>query len=149
MPDRYGLTIRAVEAADAEGLAELLRAGGVDVPRERLAARLAALRQEAGAVFVADAWGPPTGVIALHWSSRLTTELKVAEATLLLVDPERRRSGVARLLLKAASQAARAAGCGELVLGLDAGRDDLQAFALATGFAAVGRRLGRPLRRRD
>ena len=147
MPNRYGLTIRAADAADLDGLGALLDACGLPVPRERLAANLSALKAQPGALLIADAWGPPSGVIALHWTVGLTAELKTAEVTLLLVDPDHRRSGVARLLLKAASQAARVAGCGDLVLSSSRASDDLDAFALATGFTSAGRRLHRSLRK--
>ena len=147
MANRYGLTIRAADAGDADGLVELLRAAGVDAPRESLALRLAAMRDQPGAVLIADAWGPPAGVIAVHWSARLTAALKVAEVTFLLVDPDRRRSGVARLLLKSASQAARTAGCGDLTLAAGPPHPDLQAFALATGFTPTTTRLTRSLRK--
>ena len=147
MANRYGLAIRAVDAGDVDGVAQLLRAAGVDIPRDKLATRLEAVRTQPGAVLMAEEWGPPTGLIALTWSARLGSDLKAAEVTSLLVDPERRRGGVARLLLKAASQAARVAGCGELVLNFGNADDDLAAFALATGFAPTGHRLTRPLRK--
>ena len=119
MAKRYGLAIRAVDAGDVDGVAQLLRAAGVDIPRDKLALRLEAVRTQPGVVLIAEEWGPPTGLIALTWSARLVSDLKAAEVTSLLVDPERRRSGVARLLLKAASQAARVAACGELVLNFE------------------------------
>jgi hypothetical protein len=61
----------------------------------------------------------------------------------LLVDPDRRRNGVARLLLKAASQAARSAGCWELVLQAPTGSSDLRVFCLAKGFVESGETFSR------
>jgi GNAT superfamily N-acetyltransferase len=144
---RRGLSIRAADSGDLDGLAELLRAAGVAIARDRLASRLSALQAQPGAVLIADDWGPPPGLITVHWHAVLTVDLKVAQISALLVDPARRRSGIARLLLKSAAQAARAAGCGELVLGAAIGSDDLRAFALATGFADTGAVLTRPLRK--
>ncbi len=147
MPNRQGLAIRAADPGDADGLAELFASAGLVVPRDRLAARLAALQAQPGVVLLAEVWGPPAGVVALHWTARLTCDHKVAEVGLLLVDPDRRRDGVARLLLKAASQAARSGGCGELVLDTATEGDGLEAFSLATGFSPAGRRLRRSLRK--
>ena len=148
MSSRYGLSIRTAEGGDVDGLLSLLADAGVEVARERLASRLAAVLAQPGVVLIAEEWGPPSGLIVAHWHSALGADQKYGAITTLLVDPARRRSGVARLLLKAASQAARAAGCGEL--GLTASRldDDLRAFALATGFSLEGQALTRVLRKR-
>ena len=146
MSSRYGLSVRSVQLGDAEGLAQLLSTAGERIAKDRMAHRLAALLEQPGAVLIADEWGPPSGVIAVHWHAILTADQKVASISALLVDPERRRSGIARLLLKAASQAARAAGCGELTL--EAPPEDLRAFGLATGFVQTGETFSRALRKR-
>lgn len=148
MSSRHGLSIRTADAGDAEGLAELLRTARVDIARDRLAVRLSALRDQPGALLIADEWGPPSGLIAVHWHAVLTADLKVGWISALLVDPARRRNGIARVLLKAASQAARSAGCGELLLHSGAAATDLRGFCLATGFAEAGELLLRPLRKR-
>lgn len=148
MANRYGLEIRAAESGDAEGLAELLRGAGLPVNPRALAGRLDAIGADSGAVLLAAEWGPPTGVIAVSWAWTLAAELKQARVTTLLVDPDQRRRGVARLLLKAASRAGRAAGCGELALSAPAGADGLEAFCLATGFESAGQAYVRSLRRR-
>lgn len=148
MSNRYGLSIRAAQISDAEGLAELLSTAGETVGKDRLAHRLTALLDQPGALLIADEWGPPSGVIAVHWHAVLTADLKVGSISTLLVAPERRRNGIARLLLKAASQAARSAGCGELVLEAPAEASDLRAFGLATGFEQTGETFVRALRKR-
>ena len=148
MSSRHGLSIRAANSGDLDGLAELLKAAGETIPRDRLASRLNALQDQPGALLIADEWGPPSGLIAVHWHSVLTADLKVGWISALLVDPERRRNGVARLLLKAASQAARSAGCGELVLHAPIEPADLRGFCLATGFVETGKAFTRPLRKR-
>jgi GNAT superfamily N-acetyltransferase len=149
MSSRYGLSVRAAQSGDVDGLAELLATAGLVIPRDRLASRLSALQDQPGALLIADEWGPPSGLIAVHWHAVLTADLKVGWISALLVDPERRRNGVARLLLKAASQAARAAGCGELMLHPAAEPSDLGAFCLATGFVDTGATFTRPLRKRS
>jgi hypothetical protein len=83
--------------------------------------------------------GPPSGLIVVHWHAVLTADLKQGWISALLVDPDRRRNGVARLLLKAASQAARAAGCDKLCLYAPDALGDLRAFGIATGFVETGR----------
>lgn len=148
MSSRYGLSIRAAQMGDVDGLAALLRIAGETIAKDRLAARLSAFQDQPGVLLIADEWGPPSGIIAAHWHAVLTADLKIGWISTLLVDPERRRNGVARLLLKAASQAARSAGCGELMLNLPVEQGDLRAFCLATGFVQTGEIFTRPLRKR-
>jgi aminoglycoside 6'-N-acetyltransferase I len=146
---RHGLSIRAADSGDADGLAQLLKAAGQTLAREQLARRLRAIQDQPGVLLIADEWGPPSGVIAAHWHSVLTADLKVGWISTLFVDPDRRRNGVARLLLKAASQAARSAGCGELVLHPPIEPADLRTFCLATGFVESGAVFSRALRKRS
>jgi GNAT superfamily N-acetyltransferase len=148
MSTRHGLSIRAAHAGDVEGLAELLATAGVVTAKDRLASRLNAMQNNSGALFIADEWGPPSGLIAVHWHAVITADLKVAWITALLVDPARRRNGIARRLLKAAAQAARSAGCGEMLFMSGSASDDPRAFGFATGFVEAGEILARPLRKR-
>lgn len=145
---RHGLSIRTASISDVDGLAELLTIAGAAIARDRLAARLSALQDQPGALLVADEWGPPSGLIGVHWHAVLTADLKVGWISILLVDPARRRNGIGRLLLKAASQAARSAGCGELVFSSPGQDGDLRGFCLATGFVQTGELFSRPLRKR-
>jgi GNAT superfamily N-acetyltransferase len=146
---RYGLEIRAAAAADAPGLATLLSAAGCRADARAVAERLAALREAPGAVLLAVQWGPPSGVIALHWYPTLEEARPVAQVTTLLVGPDDRRAGIGRLLVKAAAQAARTAGCGRMELLAPEGEASLRDFCLATGFAEAGSRLVRPLRKAE
>jgi len=149
MSSRHGLSIRAADSGDVDGLAELLKTAVPAIARDKLALRLRAIRDQPGIRLIAAEWGPPPGPIAMHWHSVLTADLKVGWISTLLVDPDRRRNGVARLLLKAASQAARSAGCGELVLNPPMGPGDLRTFCLATGFVESGEVFTRALRKRS
>ncbi|WP_419320421.1 GNAT family N-acetyltransferase [Caulobacter sp. ErkDOM-E] len=149
MSSRHGLSVRAADSGDVDGLADLLKAAGPALAREQLARRLRAIQDQPGVLLIADEWGPPSGVITAHWHSVLTADLKVGWISTLFVDPDRRRNGVARLLLKAASQAARSAGCGELVLNPPIGPGDLRTFCLATGFVESGEVFSRALRKRS
>ena len=149
MPNRYGLSLRAASALDAEGLSELLKASGLVFDHHGLAKRLDVIGAEFGVVLLAEEWGPPSGVILVHWSWTLMAEARVAYVTTLVVDPEQRRRGIARLLLKAASQAARSAGCGELRLMSPEGAADLREFCRSTGFVDSGGLFARPLRKQS
>ena len=148
MASRYGLEIRAATVGDAAGIADLLRACGHPVAADALAERIEALRHGPGAILVAVEWGPPSGLVVLHWYASLAANLPTAQITTLLVDPDARRRGLGRLLLKAASQAARSAGCGEIELLTGLHRTDLQAFGAATGFTDQGAVSVRPLRKK-
>lgn len=145
---RHGLEIRAATPIDAPGLAALLAAAGHAVAAPALAERLAAMREGAGAVLIAAQWGPPSGLVVLHWYATLEEPRPTAQITTLLVDAEERRRGIGRLLLKAAAQAARVAGCGSLELLAAPDAVSLRAFCRATGFDEAGTRLVRSLRKR-
>ncbi len=140
------MEIRAATAAEAPGLCELLAGAGHAVSRHVLAQRLDALRQQPGAALLALEWGPPSGLVVLHWHATLDADQPVARITTLLVGPERRRRGIGRLLVKAAAQAARLAGCGALQLSSES--PGLDAFCRATGFTDAGQHFVRALRKR-
>lgn len=141
---RYGMEIRAATPTEAPGLATLLAEAGLHVEPRVLAERLATLRQGPATALVALQWGPPSGVVLLHWHPTLTAG-PVAQITLLLVTAEQRRQGIGRLLLKAAAQAARVAGCERIEIAAEA--PELAAFCRATGFAEAGARFTRSLRK--
>ena len=147
MSGRFGLEIRSATPADAPALSELMAAAGQPVAAGVLSVRLEALHDEAGVVLLALGWSPG-GVIAISWSHTLMADTPSARATLLLVHPDERRRGIARLLLKAGAQAARAAGCDTLQVPAPQGRSDLEAFCRATGFVGSGLSFDRPLRKR-
>ena len=141
------MEIRAAMEGDAPGMAELLRSVGLSITPHALADRLAAIRNGSGLVLLATAWGPPSGLIAVHWRPTLLSAQPVAQIDLLLVGEEDRRRGVGRLLLKAAAQAARSAGCGALEMIVGADQPSLQGFCQASGFAEAGAAFVRPLRK--
>ena len=148
MKTRYGLEIRAATGADAPGLCELLTAADLKVSPSALAERLDALRHEPGAALLAAKWGPPSGLIILHWYRTLEADQPTAQITTLLVGPDDRRRGIGRLLVKAAAQAARVAGCGGLQLLAAPDDNALYEFCRATGFVAYGQCFTRPLRKK-
>ncbi len=145
---RYGLEIRAATSADAPGIAALLGASGHPVTVGDLAERLEALRLGTGTALVAVEWGPPSGLVVLHWYRSLFQPSSVAQITTLLVGRDERRRGIGRLLLKAASQAARSAGCASLDLTVPPDEAEMRAFCDRTGFERSGLLFTRPLRKK-
>jgi GNAT superfamily N-acetyltransferase len=145
---RYGVEVRSAQAADAAELTRLLAQAGVATSIGAVAGRLEAMRGSvACAVLVATGYGGLSGLVALDWAPTLHHTRPVARLTALVVDTGERRHGIGRMLLKAASQAARVAGCDTLELVQEAGQD-AAAFCRATGFIAGGQMFVRSLRRR-
>jgi aminoglycoside 6'-N-acetyltransferase I len=147
LTSRYGLEIRAATAADAPGLGTLLAEAGQVIDAGDLAERLSALRAAAGTALIAVRWGPPSGLVVMHWYPTLKAPRPTAQITTLLVGAAERRLGIGRLLVKAASQAARTAGCGSLELSAASDATDLHEFCRATGFVEAGPRFVRSLRK--
>jgi aminoglycoside 6'-N-acetyltransferase I len=147
MSGRLGLEIRSAQPSDAPFLAEFLAGAGHYVVAAELARRLEAVRAAPGAALLAQDWGPPIGLIVMAWSQSLLAARPAALVTTLVVDPGARRRGIGRALLKAASQAARQAGCGEVRLLVPGPSADLVGFATATGFDIEGALLTRSLRK--
>jgi predicted N-acetyltransferase YhbS len=144
---RRGLEIRAATSADTPGLCELLNAAGHPTAPRALAERLDAIRLAPGTALLAAEWGPPSGLVVLHWYPAIGADHPTAQITTLLVGASERRRGIGRLLVKAASQAARVAGCGMLQLLVAPEQSDLQQFCRATGFSVAGTCFMRPLRK--
>jgi len=147
LKSRRGLEIRAATSADAPGLCELLSASGHAALPRALADRLDAIRQAPGTALLAADWGPPGGFVVLHWYPTIDADQPTAQITTLLVNPAERRRGIGRLLVKAASQAARVAGCGRLEMSAAPEQPGLQQFCRATGFTEAGAGFVRPLRK--
>ena len=147
MKSRYGMEIRSATGTEAQGVAELLATAGLDIPTRVLADRLDAIGREHGAVLIAVEWGPPSGLVLVHWYSTLAADQPTARIASLFVGPDNRRRGIGRALLKAASQAARVAGCGTLELAAGADDPTMQGFCRATGFTEAGTRFVRALRK--
>jgi aminoglycoside 6'-N-acetyltransferase I len=146
---RYGLELRAATKVEATDLAELLGLAGQVISPIDLGSRLEDMGRGRGAALVALQWGPPCGLVVLHWYQTLTAAQPTAQITTLFVAPDERRKGIGRMLLKAASQAARVAGCGALeVIAAECG-SGLYEFCHSTGFTETGTCFVRALRKQN
>ncbi len=148
MSGRYGLEIRAANSADAAGISALLALAGPVIPPAIVAQRLDALFGQPGAALIAVDWGPPAGIVLVHWYRTLGSGQPVAQIGTLFVASDRRRHGIGRLLVKAAAQAARAAGCGGIEVLARAEQAELTAFCRESGFVEDGSRFVRALRKK-
>jgi aminoglycoside 6'-N-acetyltransferase I len=146
---RYGLELRAAAKVEAADLAELLGLAGQVISPGDLGSRLEDMGRGRGAALVALQWGPPCGLVVLHWYQTLAAAQPTAQITTLFVAPDERRKGIGRMLLKAASQAARVAGCGAIeVVAAECG-SGLHEFCHSTGFTDTGTYFVRALRKQN
>ncbi len=146
---RYGVAVRAAQTGDAAELTRLLAQANAGPDASMVAARLEALRQhQHGAVLVATGYGGLSGLVAITWAPSLRHDRPAAQMLALLVDADERRAGIGRMLVKAASQAARSAGCEVLEASIGDRNEASIGFCQAAGFVAAGAWLTRPLRRR-
>ena len=148
MVSRYALEIRAATPLEAPGLATLLAEAGHIAEAAAIADRLASPQQSSGIALVALQWGPPSGLVILHWYQTILAPRPIAQITTLLVAVEGRRKGIGRMLIKAAAPAARTAGRGDMEILAGGEEPSLHAFCSATGFEPAGSRFIRPLRKR-
>ena len=146
---RYGVEVRSAQAADAAEVARLLSACGVAVAAPAMADRLEAIRTHGqAACLVSTGYDGLSGLVALCWAPVLHQPRPVACVTAFVVAPDERRRGIGRMLVKAASQAARAAGCDLIELAAPPGETAVAAFCRTTGFLPQGEVYSRSLRKR-
>ena len=133
------MRVRAAQPADAPALALLLAALGSPVEPEALARRL---ERAAGVldVLVAVEDGAPGGLAALQIVAGLQRDAPSARITAFVVREDLRRRGVARALMAAVEERARAAGCDRIQVVAADHRHDAHAAYEGLGFAPTGRR---------
>jgi GNAT superfamily N-acetyltransferase len=141
-----GVEVRAAQAPDAADIARLLPGTTARDVAERLERLLAEPRS---AVLVAVDYGPVVGLVALQWGGLLQQTRPLARLTALSVQDSERRRGIGRMLLKAASQSARVAGCDGLEAPALPDQDAARGFYAALGFVPAGEIFLRPLRKRQ
>jgi GNAT superfamily N-acetyltransferase len=147
---RYGIDIRGALPADATDIARLLGVLGYPMEPRQAAERLERVaRDPDGTLLVATGYdGTVIGLVAVTWCAMLQQERPVGRITTLVVDDRETRRGIGRVLVKAAAQAARAAGCDVLELTTGLQRTEAHAFYRAIGFSETSLRFTRSLRRR-
>ncbi len=145
-----GIDIRGAVQADAVDVAGLLGQLGYPMESRDAASRLEALARDPDAtVLVAAGYGPVVGVVVVNWCRMLHHARPLARITTLVVDDRERGCGIGRILVKAASQTARMAGCDVLELTTGMHREAAHAFYRAIGFEQSSLRFSRSLRRKS
>lgn len=145
-----GIDIRGANQADAADVAGLLGQLGYPMEAREAALRLEAVAHDADAtMLVAIGYGPVVGLVVVNWCRMLHHARPLARITTLVVDDRERGSGIGRTLVKAASQAARMAGCDVLELTTGVHREAAHAFYRAIGFEQSSLRFSRSLRRKS
>jgi GNAT superfamily N-acetyltransferase len=144
------LDIRDATSSDAEAIVKLLAELGYRVPATQLPGRLARFTSVGnGRVLVAAADGVVRAVAAIEITYPIHHSDPVAHLSSFVVGRPVRRQGIGRLLLRAVEQAARDAGCGDVVVTSAEHRADAHAFYPSAGWGVTGRRFGKPLIRRQ
>jgi N-acetylglutamate synthase-like GNAT family acetyltransferase len=98
-------TVRAAAEADAPVIAELLGGLGYSVERGFVRNRLAMLSSRSDdSVLVAENLGQVVGVISVHVFPLFHADYWIGRITALVVRPDQRGRGVARVLMQAAEE---------------------------------------------
>lgn len=137
------MIVRRATAADAEALASLIailghRANGADMP-----ARIAEVEASPGLVLVAEEQGGILGMVSVQRRVLIHRSAPVAFLSTLSVQEQSRRSGVARALVAAVEDQARAWGCETVELTSRNDRHEAHRFWEALGFEASSRKFVR------
>jgi GNAT superfamily N-acetyltransferase len=135
------VSVRLAEPRDLPAMAELLGQLGYPASADDLATRLARL-PESTTVFVTD---DVTGLAALDVRHGLQHDAPRAQIVALVVHEDERGRGLARELLRAVEDLARAAGCRQLTVVSGDHRPDAHAAYRALGYAATGVRFRKDL----
>jgi GNAT superfamily N-acetyltransferase len=138
------MEVRRAAPGDVPDLAVLLGQLGYPVEPDRLERRMQ--RLPAGTTVFVAAEPAIVGFAALDVRQGLQHETPAARIIAFVVRDDARRRGIARRLLAAVEDAARAAGCDHVHVTSAHRRADAHAAYLALGFADTGRRFGKDLR---
>ena len=140
------LDIRDATNSDAEAVAELLGELGYPVRPTDVPGRLARFRSAGnGRVLVAVVDGVIRAFAAVEMTYPIHHLEPVAHLSSFAVGRPARRHGIGRQLLQAVEQAARDAGCRDVVVTSAEHRADAHAFYPSAGWGATGRRFGKAL----
>ena len=140
------LDIRDATNSDAKAVAELLGELGYPVRPTDVPGRLARFTSGGnGRVLVAVADGVVRAFAAVEITYPIHHSKPVAHLSSFAVGRPARRQGIGWRLLGAVEQAARDAGCSDVVVTSAEHRADAHAFYPAAGWGATGRRFGKHL----
>ena len=144
------LDIRAATNSDAQAIADLLAELGYPVEPADLLLRLDRFTSVGnGRVLVAVADGVVRAFAAVEITYPIHHSKPVAHLSSFAVGRPARRQGIGRRLLGAVEQAARDAGCSDVVVTSAEHRADAHAFYPSAGWEFTGRRFGKALGRAD
>ncbi len=136
--------VREAQAHDVPTLARLIRALGYDVDDEGIAARLDDLAGEGRAPLIVDT-GQVLGCLTWGITPVLHRPRPVGRITMLVVAEDARGRGFGRLLIEAAEQRFREAGCGLVEVTSNLRRADAHAFYERLGYERTSYRFYRSL----
>lgn len=133
-------TTRAATDADAPVIAELLGGLGYSVERGFVRARLAMLSTRPDdSVLVAEHMGGVVGVVSVHVFPLFHADYWIARIPALVVRPDQRGRGIARLLLHAAEDFAWGRNCIRVEVDSGGSHYTAPAFYERTGYERVDR----------
>jgi len=145
MPDD-SIRLRAATASDTPAIASLLTELGHPAELADIPGRLAAIREEGGAVVVAvDAQGETLGMISMARHTVPHAPGPIAYITALVTAASARRRGVGQRLVAHAGEWATEKGCARLTVTSAEHRADAHAFYPACGMPYSGRRFSASL----
>ena len=137
---------RPVAPEDAAAIAGLMPGLGFAPNAQEVARRLALVPdRRSDPAFVAEAEGRVVGVVALHIALTLFYPAPRARITALVVEDSHRRRGVGRVLMAAAADVARGAGCDAIELTTGLHRNGARAFYRGLDFEVAAEHLIRRL----
>jgi GNAT superfamily N-acetyltransferase len=145
MPEPTRITVRPATSADAADIAHLLTALGAPGVDAAEAERRRQRGHEDVLLAVLD--GRARGLVAVKTELYFGHAEPLTHITALVTDPDGRRVGLARALVDAADEWARAHGCVgiELTCGLTPAREAAHHFYASRGFERTSYRYWRPL----
>jgi GNAT superfamily N-acetyltransferase len=139
-------SIRRAVHGDADAIAELLGQLGYPGSGDAVVRRMRNIDKSDNTILVATGHdGRIVGLAGLHRMGVLHLDAPVGYITAFVIDQSARGRGVGRMLLAAAEQWARDAGCIRLTVTSAEPRADAHAFYPACGLPYTGRRYAKAL----
>jgi predicted N-acetyltransferase YhbS len=137
------MIVRRATAADSEALAGLIAILGHRAEAADMPARIAGVEASPGLVLVAVDQGEVLGMVSVQRLVLIHRTTPIAFLSTLSVQEKSRRSGIARALVAAVEEQARAWGCEAVELTSRNDRHEAHRFWEALGFEARSRKFVR------